>query len=183
MKWIRGQFKASIRSSRQVMVEVEILEPPDCPVRRIRLQGSWTEVKVNRGAEFAAFTMDATVATIEISEENNALLIAHPNELVAVTDVAQSLFCERKGALKGIFGRRSQPLTYWQFRGLFAHALMEHFLRGGVMLGGREMEDLAQQLSTESRSFPKAPESASWPAQCCLDLQGSMGQMQRIAKR
>ena len=184
MQWIRGCFKASVRSSRQVMVDVEILEPAGCQVKRLQLQGTWTEVKICKDTEFAAFALETNVKTVEISEQNTALLIVHPDESVAVTDVAQSVFCERKGALKGIFGRKSHPLTYWQFRGIFAHALMEHFLRGGDRLGNCDMQALAAKILAESRSSPKAAEAASsWPGQCCLDLQDSLVGMQRMASR
>ena len=169
MPWIKCRVLNSVRSTRQVLVEVAVISQPGERRQKIILLDSWMETSLKRGTILNLYGEADSQKKMVFSDSTQCLVVKHPDILVTVTEIAQGIHCERKGALKSIF-KRSGPSTYWQFRGLVFHSVIHDILSGKEVFNGRPISEVVQDTIAVVAPDQGRTVGEDWTGQCAADL-------------
>ena len=116
-RWIEARVAGICSSRSKVIARIKTSTKDAMPFTKLQLEDSWAKTRLEGGEQLYILTQEVQEGhTCYINDRNTNIVVVSPAEFVTVTDVAQAVKCERRGALSAIF-KSQRPLTYPQYKG------------------------------------------------------------------
>ena len=159
--WIEGRITGICSSRSKIIASIRTDGSfKGVTIAKIQLEDSWATTRLRGGDHINVLLQDRQEgSTCFLNDKNSKFVIVNPSELVTVTDVAQGVRCQRRGALGAIF-KSELPLTYPQFKGLVTHGYVEAKLKSDTI--SQEDDDILETVLRQHGTHVNSLTRVQW---------------------